>query len=306
MPQDAKLDALEALLQFSQAQNLQDAVLPKVPKQLAEWLSEWKATPEQARKLYVTLAALAKSQPRQQDASAQEADFLVKACEQQADADEKLATDTIVACLNDQSRLMLSDVLVLPPVRQLQGKPLYELLSLSTTGDYSGYQAFLKEKESLLTQHSIDAAVLDRKFKLLTLATLAAAQNNRKLRYADIASALSIAQDEVEVWVIDGIRAGLVEGKLSQMSEMFLVHRATVRVFEHEQWEEVNAKLASWRESLQGIMELVDNVQAENGDTQVPVANNFEPDEDTDDLAAAEDASRSEVTSVASMDENAD
>ncbi|ORY82499.1 hypothetical protein BCR37DRAFT_398481, partial [Protomyces lactucae-debilis] len=305
VPQPAKLDAFKALLQFSQAQGLQDTLLPKVAKQVGGWLSEWSASPQQAKEIYQLLGALASKQ--QPEATPNKADFLVKACEQQAEADEALATETVVACLNEPSRLMLNDVLVLPPVRQLKGEPLYALLSLLTTGNCAEYKQFLQENKSLLSQYELNAEVLESKFKLLTLASLAAAQNNRKLRYADIASALDIAESEVEVWVIDAIRAGVVEGKLSQTSETFLVHRATMRVFEHEQWEEVSAKLASWRESLQGIMELVDNVQAENGETQVPVANNFEPEEEE---VAAEDATeeaeRSEVASVGSMDENAD
>ncbi|KAJ5938274.1 Eukaryotic translation initiation factor [Penicillium verhagenii] len=48
--------------------------------------------------------------------------------------------------------------------------------------------------------------------------------------HATIASVSVFSASEVEMWVIDTIRAGLVEGKLSQLRQEFLVHRATYRV----------------------------------------------------------------------------
>jgi translation initiation factor 3 subunit M len=59
------------------------------------------------------------------------------------------------------------------------------------------------------------------------------------------------------MWVIDVIRAGLVEGKLSQQKQVFLVHRTTYRVFGEKQWREVATRLDQWKESLRGIKEVI-------------------------------------------------
>ena len=61
----------------------------------------------------------------------------------------------------------------------------------------------------------------------------------------------------MEMWVIDVIRAGLVEGKLSQRERMFLIHRTTYRVFGEKQWREVATRLEQWRESLRGVREVI-------------------------------------------------
>jgi translation initiation factor 3 subunit M len=53
------------------------------------------------------------------------------------------------------------------------------------------------------------------------------------------------------------IRAGLVEGKLSQLNQTFLIHRSTYRVFGEKQWREVATRLDTWRESLRGVLEVV-------------------------------------------------
>ncbi|KAK2836830.1 hypothetical protein FQN49_006678 [Arthroderma sp. PD_2] len=93
--------------------------------------------------------------------------------------------------------------------------------------------------------------------RLLTLTSLAAKSPTRSLPYEDIASALRIDRADVEKWVIDTIRAGLVEGKLSQLKGEFLVHRATYRVFGEKQWREVQGRLMVWRQSLENVLEVV-------------------------------------------------
>ena len=98
---------------------------------------------------------------------------------------------------------------------------------------------------------------LQTKMRLLTLASLASSTPSRSLPYATIASALGIADSEVEKWVIDTIRAGLVEGKLSQLRSEFLVHRATYRVFGEKQWAEVQGRLFVWRRSLEGVLSVI-------------------------------------------------
>ena len=59
------------------------------------------------------------------------------------------------------------------------------------------------------------------------------------------------------MWVIDVIRAGLVEGKLSQLNQTFLIHRSTYRVFGEKQWTEVQGRLDTWRSSLEGVLAVV-------------------------------------------------
>lgn len=72
-----------------------------------------------------------------------------------------------------------------------------------------------------------------------------------------IAKALQIPSEDVEMWVIDVIRAGLVEGKLSQQKQMFLVHRTTYRVFGEKQWREVATRLEQWKMSMRAVKEVI-------------------------------------------------
>ena len=59
------------------------------------------------------------------------------------------------------------------------------------------------------------------------------------------------------MWVIDTIRAGLVEGKLSQLKQEFLIQRTTYRVFGEKQWSEIQGRLMVWRRSLESVLGIV-------------------------------------------------
>lgn len=137
---------------------------------------------------------------------------------------------------------------------------LFELLEIFAADTLDAYEDFV----SSTPLSSISGGVLadsgdalQTKMRLLTLASLASSTPSRSLPYATIASALGVADTEVEKWVIDTIRAGLVEGKLSQLRSEFLVHRATYRVFGEKQWAEVQGRLFVWRRSLEGVLSVI-------------------------------------------------
>lgn len=91
----------------------------------------------------------------------------------------------------------------------------------------------------------------------MTLTSLAASCPDRELPYNTISRRLHVPQEEVELWVIDVIRASLVEGKLSQLNQTFLIHRANSRSFGREQWVEVSERLDVWKSSLREILSVI-------------------------------------------------
>jgi translation initiation factor 3 subunit M len=111
----------------------------------------------------------------------------------------------------------------------------------------------------------------------LTLASLAASAPGRELPYSIITRRLHIPSEEVELWVIDVIRAGLVEGKLSQLNQTFLIHRSTYRSFGTSEWEEIGVRLESWKQSLRNILEVVksarEQASTQGGDGAVQIVN---------------------------------
>lgn len=119
----------------------------------------------------------------------------------------------------------------------------HELLEIFSEKDLEDYIDFNDEHDGFLEAERLDNEVLYRKMRLLTLTSLASATASRELEYIRVAKALQIPIEDVETWIIDVIRAGLVEGKLSQQKRVFLIHRNTYRVFAEKQWREIATRL---------------------------------------------------------------
>jgi translation initiation factor 3 subunit M len=137
---------------------------------------------------------------------------------------------------------------------------LFELLELFTSDTLDAYETFVAATPLASISGGVLAEygdALQTKMRLLTLTSLASSTPSRSLPYATIASALGVPASEVEMWVIDTIRAGLVEGRLSQLKSEFLVHRATYRVFGEKQWSEVQGRLMVWRRSLESVLNVI-------------------------------------------------
>jgi translation initiation factor 3 subunit M len=151
------------------------------------------------------------------------------------------------------------DLTSLPTIQALSDShPVYaELLEVVSEKELEDYNDFRDEHDGFIEEEGLDNSKLHRKMRLLTLASLAASTNTRELEYKRISKALQVPLEDVEMWVIDVIRAGLVEGKLSQQKQVFLVHRTTYRVFGEKQWREVATRLDTWKESLRSVLEVV-------------------------------------------------
>lgn len=172
---------------------------------------------------------------------------------------QKLSLRALKAAFLSPTHFDFHDLTSLPAIRALESShEIYsELLEIFSEKELEDYDDFREEHDTFVEDEGLDASKLHRKMRLLTLASLAAAANNKELEYARIAKALSIPAEDVEMWVIDVIRAGLVEGKLSQQKKMFLVHRTTYRVFGDKQWREVGSKVEQWRTSLKAVKEVI-------------------------------------------------
>jgi translation initiation factor 3 subunit M len=173
---------------------------------------------------------------------------------------QALSLRALKAALLSITHFDFSDLTSLPTVQALSDThPIYsELLEIFSEKELEDYNDFRDEHEGWIEEEDLDNSTLHRKMRYLTLASLAAANNNtRELDYKLISKALQIAPEDVEEWVINVIKAGLIEGKLSQQKKVFMVHRTTYRVFGDKQWREVATRLDSWKTSLRAVKEII-------------------------------------------------
>lgn len=162
-------------------------------------------------------------------------------------------------------RFDFQDLRVLPTVQALSDShPIYsQLLDIFTEQDLEDYNDFREEHEGWIEKEKLDHEKLQRKMRLLTFASLAASTPNREIPYANIAKALQVPTEDVEMWTIDVVRAKLVEGRLSQQQKVFLVHRTTYRVFGEKQWRELGTRVDQFKTVVDRLVGVVRKAQAD-------------------------------------------
>ena len=270
--------ALIAVIRQSSSIYTFEALKPQLTTQLPVWLATWDLTADDVQKLHLAVADAAQAAGDSELSQSHIVQALQSLPAAQASSQEarELAVRALTAALKHPAVFDFTSLTASDAVQALRSSDsqLFELLEIFTSDTLDAYEAFVAATplSSISGGVLADAGdALQNKLRLLTLASLAASTPSRSLPYEAIATALRVPASDVEKWVIDTIRAGLVEGKLSQLRQEFLVHRATYRVFGEKQWAEVQGRLMVWRRSLESVLGVVrsererfvrDNVQA--------------------------------------------
>ena len=225
---------------------------------LDSWFQQWETDEEDQRTLLITVAELASDAGD----SEQSYTYLVRAlrtfpgAETSTDEARSLSLRAAKTALSNPAQFDFQDILSLDSIQALSKfDPLwFEVLEIFSSEQLDDYVDFLETNPNFIEEAKLPNAVLDRKIRLLTLTSLASATSSRSVPYDAIKRALQIPEEEVEMWVIDVIRAGLVEGKLSQLNKIFMIHRSTYRVFADKQWTEVQSRLETWKGSIENVL----------------------------------------------------
>jgi len=269
------------IIRLVRANGLFDTLRPQL-KSLDSWIAQWELDEEEARQLYSQIADVAEDAGEEEYARnitlgvflltihRESYQYILKALrtfdqetEELSSEEEalkqKLAIRALKIAFLSNTHFDFHDLTSLPAIQSLSDShPIYsELLEIFSEKELEDYNDFRDEHEGFIEQEELDNSTLHRKMRLLTLPSLAASTSSKELEYKRIAKALQIPSEDVEMWVIDVIRAGLVEGKLSQQKQMFLIHRTTYRVFGEKQWREVATRLDQWKESLRSVKEII-------------------------------------------------
>lgn len=260
---DSRYHVLLAILKIVRNSTATFEQLRPQLQNLEQWLQSWDMDKEDQRKLYLAIADVANDSAEEE----QGYQYLLTALRTLQDAEEAandeakdLSLRALKSALLSPSHFDFQDLTSLDSIQALRkSEPtFFELLEIFNAENLDDFRDFVEASSDFLEKSGLEEDVLERKMRLLTLASLAAgAGQTRTLPYSTIAKALQIPTEDVEMWAIDGIRSGLVEGRLSQSDKSFLVHRATYRVFGENQWREVASRLDMWKTSLQGVLAVV-------------------------------------------------
>lgn len=257
---EVRYHILLAIVELIKSSGNYETLQPQLAN-LDTWVQEWDLDSEDSRSLFLAVSDAAAAANEPVDSYL----YLLKALRTlQDDASSaqarELSLKALKAALQNDKHFDFQDLTALDSIQALRKSDQVwsELLELFSSEGYDDLQDFKEANPSFFADSGLDEDILDRKMRLLTLASLAAqAYQSRTLPYSTIAKALNVPSEDVEVWMIDSIRSGLVEGKLSQQKQEFLIHRSTYRVFGENQWREVASRLETWKSSLVNVLAVI-------------------------------------------------
>ncbi|KAK5112923.1 hypothetical protein LTR62_003745 [Meristemomyces frigidus] len=257
---ETRYHVLLAIVELVKRSASYETIRPQLAN-IDSWLSEWEMEPSESRKLYMAISDSASTARYPEESYI----YLLKALrtlesEPATPEAREMSLKALRSALQSEKHFDFQDLTALDTIQSLRksDETWSELLDVFVDQTFEDLADFKEANDTFIADSKLDEDVLDRKMRLLTLTTLAAqASENRTISYAQIAKSLRVSDDDTEMWVIDCIRSGLVEGKLSQQKQEFLIHRATHRTFGEKQWREVASRLDIWRASLTNVLAVI-------------------------------------------------
>jgi len=222
--------------------------------EVEKWLQEWEISAEEKSEL---LKAIADAYARCGESATSFEYTLAYIRSLPTSSSHDAAVNAIVTALRLPTFFDFDPLFRLDAVVAAKDHELFSLLQIFLNEGLPQYKAWEESHADAFSTYSLDKAQLERKIRLLSLATLGFQNVGRDLPYPVIAETLQVEVADVERWVIDVIRAGLLSGRLSQTGQTLHVTRATPRSFEREQWELLEKRLQAWKTGLADVLEVV-------------------------------------------------
>ncbi|EGD73674.1 hypothetical protein PTSG_12306 [Salpingoeca rosetta] len=225
------------------------------------WIKDWELTQPQQRALFKLFAA--KLQEANNKALSKKyltryvKSFDGAAASSLHEASQE-ARDLIAQALNTSAADSL-DLLGMDAVKHLKEEPGYKLLEVLTKGDVPGFNIVCQEHPSAFTDLGLDQEQVATRVQLMALAKFCAKKT--QVTFAEVASGLSIQEDQVEQLVINALRHSVLEATIDDVNKVVNVTRVIYDSFEPEDWKSLHAQLMAWKTNIEQVRTTLDKVK---------------------------------------------
>lgn len=171
-------------------------------------------------------------------------------------------TSLVASTLADPEQFSVNNVTKIKAVQLFKDEKALALLSVFQSGDIPAYKAFIDTNKNTLKAMKLDAGDLLRKTQLKSLTGLCAKSD--VVDFKAISAALEIDEEDVEMWVIDSIRVGLIEAKVDQVNSRINVTQSHTDNFgDSGDWSALKDRLVAWQKNLSQCQRVLNNVKVQ-------------------------------------------
>lgn len=154
----------------------------------------------------------------------------------------------IVYCINDPNIFVFDSLLLLEPIKYLEGELIHNLFTIFVSGKLNQYLEFYEAHKNFVSQTGMNHEKNVDKLRILTLMSLA--ENNKELPFDLLQKQLKIEVDEIESFVIDAIRTKCIRCKIDHLTKTVTIMSVSYRTFTKQHWQVLKERLEKWKENL--------------------------------------------------------
>lgn len=208
---------------------------------------------EQLQKLLRLLHEVLLNSKKSEDASEVMIELLGTYTTENASQAREEAQRCIIASLADPNTFLLDHLLILKPVKFLEGELIHDLLKIFVSEKLEAYQKFYENHREFVSGLGLKHENNLAKMKLLTFMQLA--ETRSEITFGEIQKHMQLGDNEVEDFMIELLKTKLVRAKLDQANEVVHVSSTMHRTFTLQHWHKLHTLLTNWKTNLHTIRE---------------------------------------------------
>jgi len=227
-------------------------LIPHDIDEVKEWMGNWNLSMDQKQTLLRGLYD-GFSESRQSEFSTK---LMLELLATYSDEDASHARDDahrcIVTCIGDKNTFLLDHLLLLKPVKFLEGELIHDLLAIFVSGTLQNYLEFYNTNPDFIASLGLSHEANIHKMRILTFMSMSTG-DSKVIPFSEIQLQLHLSADDVESFIIEVVKSKMVRCKMDQMNQCVTVSAAKNRTFGKPQWQQLHERLNVWRDNLQQV-----------------------------------------------------
>jgi len=242
-----------------QVKNLQ--FLPTNLEVIKKYLQTWQSNTEETQTLYRLLFEAVSQMNDSQNSLKFITELLGTYTKETASKSRDDAHKCIVYCINDPNIFVFDSLLLLEPIKYLEGELVHNLFTIFVSGKLHQYLEFYEAHKNFISQFGMNHERNVNKMRILSLMSLA--ENSKELPFDLLQKQLQIEADEIESFVIDAIRTKCIRCKIDHLAKTVTIMSVSYRTFTKQHWQLLKERLEKWKENLVLVNQNLTNLLAQ-------------------------------------------
>ncbi|CAF3891899.1 unnamed protein product [Rotaria magnacalcarata] len=253
VPEHANIDKYRILIDLIKCARNHRCIntVPVGIDQIKLWVKEWNVSIEQIQELYRNMHEAYVASGDSTNALQLLLELLGTYTKETASKARTDAVKCIINSINDPNVFLMDHLLLLEPVKMLEGENIHNLLKIFVFSRLQDYLEFYSKQKPFIESSVYLGVKHERnltKMRLLTFILIA--ENQKELTFDAIEKEMQISADDIESFIIEAVRTKMIRCKIDHLARKVIVDNTEQRSFTKQHWISLKEKLEAWKSNL--------------------------------------------------------